>query len=49
MVRLQSGGTLMLSATLDLFSLNTDDRKFIFELIDKLESYKQPEEAAPAS
>ncbi len=43
-VRLQSGGTLMLSATLDLFSLNADDRKFVFELIDKLEAYQQPPE-----
>ena len=41
-VRLQSGGTLTLSATLDLFSLNTDDRKFVFELIDKLDGYQQP-------
>lgn len=41
-VRLQSGGTLTLSATLDLFSLNTEDRKFVFELIDKLDGYAQP-------
>lgn len=41
-VRLQSGGTLMLSATLDLFALNSEDRKFIFELIDKLDGYDQP-------
>ncbi len=44
-VRLQSGGMLTLSATLDLFSLNPEDRKFIFELIDKLEGYAQPDEA----
>jgi hypothetical protein len=41
-VRLQSGGMLTLSATLDLFALNSDDRKFVFELIDKLEGYSQP-------
>jgi len=41
-VRLQSGGTLTLSATLDLFALNTEDRKFVFELIDKLNGYQQP-------
>jgi hypothetical protein len=41
-VRLQSGGELTLFATLDLFSLNTEDRKFVFDLIDKLEGYKQP-------
>ena len=45
-VHLQSGGTLTLSATLDLFALNGEDRKFIFELIDKLEGYKQPETPA---
>jgi hypothetical protein len=38
-VSLASGGTLTLSATLDLFSLNAGDRKFVFELIDKLENY----------
>lgn len=40
--RLQSDGTLTLSPTLDLFRLNTDERKFVFELIDKLDSYVQP-------
>jgi hypothetical protein len=38
-VDLQSGGTLTLSATLDLFALNADDRNFVFELIDKLDNY----------
>ena len=38
-VSLASGGELTLSATLDLFSLNAADRKFVFELIDKLEEY----------
>jgi hypothetical protein len=41
-VRLKSGGTLTLSHTLELFSLNTEDRKFVFELIDKLDGYVQP-------
>jgi hypothetical protein len=40
-VGLASGGTLVLSATLDLFSLNPADRVFIFELIDKLEAYEK--------
>lgn len=44
MVRLQSGGTLTLSATLDLFRLNSEDRKFVFDLIDKLDGYVQPAE-----
>ena len=43
-VRLQSGGTLTLSATLDLFSLNSEDRKFVFEFIDKLDTYQQPDQ-----
>jgi len=47
-VHLQSGGTLTLSATLDLFSLNADDRKFVFEFIDKLDGYIQPEQSAAA-
>ncbi len=38
-VSLTSGGQLTLSATLDLFSLNSEDRKFVFDLIDKLEAY----------
>ncbi len=43
-VRLQSGGTLTLSASLDLFSLNAADRGFVFELIDRMESYQEPVE-----
>lgn len=39
-VLLSSGGTLTLSASLDLFSLNFGDRKFVFELIDLLEEYE---------
>jgi Family of unknown function (DUF5343) len=39
-VSLVSGGTLTISATLDLFSLNAADRKFVFEIIDKLEAYE---------
>lgn len=38
-IELTSGGTLTLSATLDLFALNSEDRKFVFELIDKLDGY----------
>ncbi len=40
-VSLKSGGTLTLSATLDFFALNSADRKFVFELIDKLDEYAQ--------
>lgn len=38
-IALKSGGTLTISATLDLFSLNAGDRTFVFELIDKLDDY----------
>jgi hypothetical protein len=40
-VSLASGGTLTLSATLDLFALNSADRQFIFGIIDKLEEYEK--------
>jgi hypothetical protein len=39
-VSLASGGTLTLSATLDLFALNAADRTFVFSIIDKLEAYE---------
>jgi hypothetical protein len=38
-IQLASGGTLTLYAAVDLFTLSIEDRKFVFELIDKLESY----------
>jgi len=41
-VKLKSGGTLTVAASLDLFSLSDEDRTFVFELIDKLKKY-QPE------
>jgi Family of unknown function (DUF5343) len=41
-IRLQSGGTLTVSSTVGLFALKPDDRKFLFELIDRLDSYKEP-------
>ena len=40
-VRLVSGGTLTLSADLDLFQLNQADRKFVFDLIDAMEKYEK--------
>lgn len=41
-IELASGGTLTLSASLDLFALSVADRTFVFALIDKLETYAQP-------
>lgn len=39
-VDLKSGGTLTLSASTKFLSLSSADRKFVFELIDKLEAYE---------
>jgi hypothetical protein len=39
-VRLQSGGELVVSATLGMFALNPKDRKLIIELIERLETYE---------
>ena len=39
-VQLKSGGTLTLSATTKFMALSSSDRKFVFDLIDKLEEYE---------
>lgn len=46
-VKLKSGGTLTVSASLDLFSLVPTDRKFVFELIDRLEEYERGSQVSP--
>lgn len=38
-VSLQSGGTVTLTADVDLFSMNAEDRDFVFGLIDQLRNY----------
>lgn len=38
-VPLVSGGTLTVSATADWFELNSEDREFVFGLIDQLKAY----------
>jgi hypothetical protein len=40
-VRLKSGGTLTLTASVDFFQLSPEDRIFVFGLIDQLEKYKK--------
>ncbi len=40
-VELRSGGTLTLSASLKFFDMASDDRIFVFELLDKLRDYEQ--------
>lgn len=39
-VTLQSGGQLSLRVSVDLFGLSTEDRTFVFKLIDELRSYE---------
>lgn len=39
-VSLRGGGTLTVSATLDLFALTPEDRDFVFRLIDQLSAYE---------
>lgn len=39
-VTLKSGGTLTLSASTKFLALSSADRKFVFDLIDKLEAYE---------
>jgi hypothetical protein len=38
-VALRSGGSLTLSADVDIFGLAADDREFVFKVIDTLEAY----------
>jgi hypothetical protein len=40
-VHLKSGGTVTLTAVVDLFSLSAADREFVFQLIDKVQSYEE--------
>jgi len=39
MIELSSGGSVTLSIAVDLISLSVEDRKWLFELIDKLAAY----------
>ena len=40
-VQLKSGGTLTVSATVDMFGISAEDRAFLFGLIDKLNEYER--------
>lgn len=46
-VQLKSGGTFSVSSSIWLFALIPGDRKFLFELIEKLEAYEQEHGAKP--
>ncbi len=39
-LELKSGGTLTLSISVDVFSMSSEDRKFVFGLIDRLQEYQ---------
>lgn len=41
-VILKGGGTLTMTVTADVWSMPADDRKFVLEIIDKIQSYEQP-------
>jgi hypothetical protein len=45
-ISLRGGGTVSLTITADPFSLDTTDREFLFDLVDKIQGYKPdaPEE-----
>lgn len=47
-ITLGSGGTLTLSMTFDLFALSSDDRAFVFGLIDQMRSYEVAQEVDDA-
>jgi hypothetical protein len=38
-VRLRTGGTVTVTASLDLFTLGPEDRAFVFDLIDRVQQY----------
>jgi hypothetical protein len=40
-VELRSGGTLTLAAAVDLFSISPEDRRFLFELVDRMQAYER--------
>ncbi len=42
-VALRSGGSLTVTASLDLFGLSAEDRAFVFDLIDRLQKYSRQE------
>ncbi len=39
-IELKSGGVVTLTAAVDFFSISTEDRNFVFELIDRMQGYQ---------
>ena len=48
-VELRSGGTLTLTGRLNPFALTTDDRQFVFRLVDQLRAYDESRREPVAS
>ncbi len=46
-VELSSGGNLVLTMSVDLFSLTDDDRTFVFDIVDRVKAYKGASGPAP--
>ena len=40
-IELTSGGTVSLKVSVDILSISESDRKFVFDLIDKVNNYLQ--------
>lgn len=43
-IQLRSGGVLAVTASVDLFAMSGEDRKFVFDLIDQIQAYEQSSE-----
>ncbi|MCY3887941.1 MAG: hypothetical protein OXG19_09635 [Chloroflexi bacterium] len=48
-ITLDSGGTVSMSVTVDLFTLSEPDRKFVLDLVDKLKAYEERKMLPPGS
>lgn len=44
-VTLKSGGSLTVSASLDMLAASAEDRAFLFDLFDRLATYAEPDTA----
>lgn len=47
-IRIESGGHILISADLDIFSLNARDRSFILGLIEQVEKYEAGRRRLPS-
>lgn len=47
-VELRGGGTVTMSVTADIWKMPSEDRSFVLELVDKIQSYQKPSPAPKA-